>query len=74
MGEHRRRIGFQDRAIQQPALAELSDAVANHLWPKLPGVALRREGLDASCPHSTGCEGSSSRSIDHLKFHSAPCC
>jgi hypothetical protein len=47
MGEHRRRIGFQDRAIQQPALAELSDAVANHLWPKLSGVALRREGLDA---------------------------
>ena len=33
-------------AIQQPGLAELRDAVANHLWPKLRGLAaLRRDVL-----------------------------
>jgi SulP family sulfate permease len=33
-------------AIQQPGLVQLRDAVTNHLWPKLRGLAaLRRDGL-----------------------------
>src|SRR3954449_30813 len=36
----------EEAEVNQPGLGELRDAVANHLWPKLPGWAsLRRDGL-----------------------------
>jgi sulfate permease, SulP family len=36
----------REAEVNQPGLGELRDAVANHLWPKLPGWAsLRRDGL-----------------------------
>lgn len=36
----------EEAEVNQPGLGKLRDAVANHLWPKLPGWAsLRRDGL-----------------------------